>query len=258
MDRVGSLSHIEDTQDNRVKSFRQSKWQTFDPDFAEMIKSKYPSIWGLGGNIKGNDQFRKLYPITQRGGSANSESEINALQLREAWIARHFEDFRLPGIIAQIKWLAVGSKGEKYMKDLVREKIAKMEEAKHATTLSGAQEYLQHHGVKGMRWGVRKSGSDSGVKKYSGSRTRYKGKPKDLTDEELFKRIKRLEAEKRYSELNSRTTNAGKKHAGEVLTRIGKESAVKVGVNTAVYGYKKGIEKKFGQDVATEMFPKKK
>lgn len=157
MDRTNSLNHQETLKDDRVTSFRKSKWKTFDPSFAEMIKTKYPSIWALGGNIKGNDQFRKLYPITQRGGSANSDSEINALELREAWVARHYEDFRLPGVIAQIKWLAVGSRGEEYMKNLVKEKINKMNEVNHTTTLADLQNYLEHFGVKGMRWGVSKN-----------------------------------------------------------------------------------------------------
>jgi len=146
-----------DKKDERITSFRQSKWQRFDPEFAEMIRTKYPSIWRLGGNIKGNDQFRKLYPITQRGGAANSDMEISALELREAWVARHYEDFRIAGVIAQIKWLAVGSRGEQYMKNLVRERMKAMDEVKHEVTVAEAQDYLEHFGVKGMRWGVRNS-----------------------------------------------------------------------------------------------------
>jgi len=137
-----------------------------------MIKDKYPSIWALGGNIRGNDQYRKLYPITQRGGTANSDMEINALELREAWVARHYEDFRIAGVIAQIKWLAVGSRGEQYMKNLVRERIDNM---KHSEMLLTDIEPMQlddvlaHFGVKGMRWGVRRaSGASSTLSTLSG------------------------------------------------------------------------------------------
>lgn len=152
--------------DNRITSFRKSKWKTFDPEFAQMIKDKYPSIWALGGNIRGNDQYRKLYPITQRGGTANSDMEINALELREAWVARHYEDFRIAGVIAQIKWLAVGSRGEQYMKNLVRERIDNMQ---HSEMLLSDIESMQlddvlaHFGIKGMRWGVRKDLSVGGA-----------------------------------------------------------------------------------------------
>ena len=117
----------ENQKQDQVDSFRKSKWKTFDPAFAEMIRTKYPEIWKLGGNIKGNDQYRALKPIYDRGGKATSQAEINALELREAWTARHYEDFRPAGVMAQIKWLAVGSRGEGYMKDVIREEIAKRE-----------------------------------------------------------------------------------------------------------------------------------
>jgi len=137
-------------------SFRSSKWQRFDPAFAERIRTEHPDIWGLGGNIRGNDQYRKLYPITQRNGVPNSETEVNALKLREAWVARHYKDFRIAGVIAQIKWLAVGSRGEKYMKDLINEEIDKREDrAKHSDF--ELDSYLEHYGIKGMRWGVSRS-----------------------------------------------------------------------------------------------------
>jgi len=123
---TATISIKSDNQE-RMKSFQSSKWQTFDPEFAEMIRREHPEIWRLGGNIKGNDQYQKLYPITQRGGTAKSEAEMSALELREAWVARHYKDFRLPGVIAQIKWLAVGSRGEAHMKKLVREAIADKE-----------------------------------------------------------------------------------------------------------------------------------
>lgn len=125
---ISIKSEKQDAKENRVTSFRESKWETFDPSFAEMIKEKYPSIWRKGGNIRGNDQYAKLLPLYRRGGTANSEMEINALELREAWVARHRGDFRLPGVVAQIKWLAVGSRGEAYMKNLIREEIKKIEQ----------------------------------------------------------------------------------------------------------------------------------
>jgi HK97 family phage prohead protease len=118
---------IKSEQQAQVDSFAKSKWKTFDPQFAEMIQSKYPSIWKLGGNIKGNDQYRALKPVLARGGKATSEAEINALELREAWVARHHDDHLPAGVMAQIKWFAVGSRGEGYMKDVIRKEIAKLE-----------------------------------------------------------------------------------------------------------------------------------
>jgi HK97 family phage prohead protease len=114
-----------DTEDE-VTSLRDSKWDTFDIAWAKNLKDEHPDIWSKGGNIKGNDQWRILTQIAAKG-KATTQAELNALKLREAWIARHKGDFRLPGVVAQIKWLAVGTRGEDYMKNLVREHIDKME-----------------------------------------------------------------------------------------------------------------------------------
>lgn len=126
-----------------VDSFRKSKWKTFDPEFAEMIRTKYPEIWKLGGNIKGNDQYRALKPIHDRGGKATSQAEINALELREAWVARHHGDFRPAGVMAQIKWLAVGSRGEAYMKDVIREEIAKRQPTEKGLDMSEFDDLME-------------------------------------------------------------------------------------------------------------------
>ena len=116
--------------DDLKVSLRNSKWKVFPIDFAEKIKKEYPSIWKKGGNIKGNDQYRDLVPVQERGGNVINKREEDAVRLREAWVARHFKDFRIAGVIAQIKWLAVGSRGLKYMKDLVGEEMKKVDEKK--------------------------------------------------------------------------------------------------------------------------------
>lgn len=113
--------------DDETVSLRNSGFDVFDVDFAEMIKTDYPSIWREGGNIKGNEQYRKLKPIAEGGGAVDGRAEEGAVRLRESWAARHFEDYRLAGVVAQIKWLVVGSKGEAYMKGLIKEEIDKIE-----------------------------------------------------------------------------------------------------------------------------------
>lgn len=122
---TGTISIKAAKPDEPVDSFKKSKWPMFDREFAERIKRDYPQIWAAGGNIKGNDQYRILTQIAEQGGASKSTAQTNALELREAWVARHAGDFRLPGVIAQIKWLAIGSRGEDYMKNVVREAMAK-------------------------------------------------------------------------------------------------------------------------------------
>lgn len=124
---TGTISIKAAAQDEKVTSFGKSKWPMFDRSFAERIKKEYPKIWAAGGNIKGNDQYRILTQIAEQGGVAKTRAQVEALELREAWIARHAQDFRLPGVIAQIKWLAIGSRGEDFMKNVVRDQIKKTE-----------------------------------------------------------------------------------------------------------------------------------
>jgi HK97 family phage prohead protease len=116
--------------DDSVDSFRKSQWTMFDREFAARLKEEYPEIWAKGGNIKGNAQYAILTKIAEQGGVAQTQDQINALELREAWVARHEKDFRLPGVIAQIKWLAVGSRGEGHMKTVVKEAMKKSDAKK--------------------------------------------------------------------------------------------------------------------------------
>lgn len=111
--------------DNKKVSLRNSEHKLFDLDFAEKIRVSYPEIWKKGGNILGNKQFSRLKRVIQNG--VKTETDEEAVRLREAWGSRHYEDFRIAGVVAQIKWLVVGSRGEKYMKDLIRDEIKKLE-----------------------------------------------------------------------------------------------------------------------------------
>lgn len=125
---TGTISIKSQQQEDEVDSFGKSKWQMFDRNFAERIKKEHPQIWAAGGNIKGNDQYRILTKIAEQNGKAETPDQIAALKLREAWVARHEGDFRLPGVVAQMKWLSVGSRGEAYMKNLIREEIKRRAE----------------------------------------------------------------------------------------------------------------------------------
>jgi hypothetical protein len=128
--------------DDQPVDLENSQWPTFDPEYAEDLKENWPSIWKAGGNIEGNNQYRRLKPIADRQDQeAKTKTEEMAIRKREAWIARHFEDggqfddpelspnlSNVAGIVAQIKWLAVGILGERKMKAVLNELKAKIEE----------------------------------------------------------------------------------------------------------------------------------
>lgn len=135
---------------------------------------------------------------------------------------------------------------------------------------------LSHHGVKGQKWGVRRkrsdrsaSGKESKTKKKSQQQSQRFGKEaKRLSDKELNARIKRMELEKKYNDLNSssKTSSEGKSIASRVLKNVGEQTSTRILNDVAYYTGKKAIEyalsKKMGKEsaasVAKDIFPKKK
>ena len=108
---------------------------------------------------------------------------------------------------------------------------------------------LYHHGVKGMKWGVRKevistigkASRDTAPKFGSNykfqSSSKALAKAKTMSDEELRKVASRLELENRY--VNARTAQAGKSKIDSLLSTIGTLSAAAVGVMTVYEKIKK-------------------
>lgn len=70
--------------------------------------------------------------------------------------------------------------------------------------------YLYHYGVKGMKWGVRKDKTSSGlIKPKKKSRRQIAS---EMSDDELNRRISRLNREKQYLDLTApRYVKAGKR-----------------------------------------------
>lgn len=124
-------------------SLRNSQYPQFDRAWAERLKSEHPEIWRAGGNIRGNTAFL-LWGRAREG--SETEAVLAWIREREAWAARHFEDFRLAGVVAQIKWGVIGSRGEAYMKNLINEKIESM-------TVKSLLSEIDAHTVESLRNG---------------------------------------------------------------------------------------------------------
>ena len=112
---------------------------------------------------------------------------------------------------------------------------------------------LRHHGVPGMKWGVRKSRptSSTGTSRKRSSKKRIslfkpKVKPqakhqsksiKSMTSDELQARIKRLELEKKYRELDpsSQRSTRGRDFIVGVLEQVGKNTLTNIGTQAATH-----------------------
>jgi hypothetical protein len=116
--------------------------------------------------------------------------------------------------------------------------------------------FIEHHGVKGMKWGVRNARIRVKKGKNGTARTRFEKSPKRLTTEELEKRIKRMETEKKYNQLNKRDVSPGVKFASELLANSGKAVAKTVITGAALLGIKILVKKKFGEE-ASKMVTKR-
>lgn len=107
--------------DDKKVSIRNSGYEVFPLAYALKLKADHPDIWRKGGNILGNTQFTRLRKVMGQGGTVKTPTDEKAIRLREAWSARHYRDHRLAGVIAQVKWLMVGSRGISHMKQVIDE-----------------------------------------------------------------------------------------------------------------------------------------
>ena len=82
---------------------------------------------------------------------------------------------------------------------------------------------LQHYGVLGMRWGVRRNRIHSN--EHLRSKSLRKKHLSEMTNDELREITNRMQLEQQYRDLKKRQLNPGVKFARDLLVEVGREEA---------------------------------
>lgn len=129
------------------------------------------------------------------------------------------------------------------------------------------EDFLQHYGIMGMKWGVRNADTRARYRREGRSAKRQEKKEARatkkaeaqkikeikrernaanrrrslLSNEELDRRIKRLEKEKRLRELTTSEVNAGRTQAIKTIDRYGM-TAMRAVIGVGTGGVKEGVK----------------
>lgn len=137
--------------------------------------------------------------------------------------------------------------------------------------------YIEHHGTKGQKWGIRRYQHKDGTLTPLGrkrleklnkerskllndseqidKKTPVKKSVKNLSDEELKSMINRLQMEKQLTELTKQPeTKKGKSAVMQILSKSGQTAATTLTTAAFTYMGKQAIKKMAGEKTYKEMF----
>lgn len=128
---------------------------------------------------------------------------------------------------------------------------------------------MQHHGIKGQKWGVRRfqnadgSLTAAGKQRVSEIKKRTDSKNRGtLTNAQLKAKIERLQMEKQLRELTNQEVNSGKVYAQKILKDVGSRVLTTVATGAVLYAGKAAVSGTFDtKEFANAIFnggPKKK
>ncbi len=124
--------------------------------------------------------------------------------------------------------------------------------------MTTSEEFLEHYGVKGQRWGVRKKRSAAEVSTRQSRKELVEGR-RNISDGDLKTYIERLNNEKKLKSLVEEDISPGKSAVKKIMTDSGQKVARSVIAGVGLYAVKVALTKQFdAKEAAGYLVPKPK